>query len=501
MIKQSLEQKLEQKLTPQQIQMIKLLELPILELEQRIKQELEENPALENNSEDDFSEDTENIHEEDRLGDNNDDEFSMEDYMGDDDEIPTYKLQINNISKDDNYKEIPYSEIKSFQDSLFEQLSMKNLSENAKIIANYLIGTLDEDGYIRRGNDQILNDIAFKENIEVTEDEIEESIKILQELDPSGIGARDLKECLNIQIDRKIKDITENNSIFNFEEYEEYIVPKSIELAKIIIKNYFDEISKKHYEKIMNKLSITESELKEARDFILTLNPRPGVAYFDGKVVNYYSIIPDFIIEIENGELIVTLHDKNAPDLRINDGFIGMIKKMKNKSQSSKEAVQFIRQKIESAKWFIEAINQRQNTLLLTINAIANIQKSFFLSGDETNLKPMVLKNIAEITKLDISTISRVANSKYVATPYGTYLLKYFFSEAMQTDNGDEVSSREVKTILKDCVDNEDKKKPLTDDKLTDLLNQRGYKIARRTIAKYREQLDIPVSRLRKELR
>ncbi len=500
MIKQSLEQKLEQKLTPQQIQMIKLLELPILELEQRVKQELEDNPALEADSEDNFSDETELMNDDDdKPTDANEDEFSVEDYIGDDDEIPYYKLQINNNSKDDNYKEIPYSEIKSFQDSLVEQLQMKQLTETSKVISNYLLGTLDEDGYIRRENEQIANDIAFKENIEVSELEVEETIKILQELDPAGIGARDLKECLNIQIERRIKDIIENEENSSLEE--ETTVSQPLILAKRIIQDYFEEISKKHYDKIMNKMSISETELKSAIDVILTLNPLPGNSFSDSKAVNHYSIIPDFIIEIDNGELIVTLNDKNTPDLRISENFAGMIKKLKSKNQSSKEAVQFIRQKIESAKWFIDAISQRQNTLLLTINAIANIQKEFFLSGDERNLKPMVLKNISEITGLDISTISRVANSKYLSTPYGTYLLKYFFSEAMQTDSGDEVSSREVKTILKDCVANEDKQKPLTDDKLMELLNQRGYQIARRTIAKYREQLDIPVSRLRKELK
>ncbi|MDR2836686.1 MAG: RNA polymerase factor sigma-54 [Bacteroidales bacterium] len=504
MLKQDLYQKLEQKLTPQQIQTIRLLELPILELEQRIKKELEENPALEDeNSEDDalHEENEDDNQDTNETNNENDDEIFDEDFYNDDDEIPQYKLQINNLSKDDTFKEIPYSDSITFQESLAEQLSFKDITEKEKFIAIYLIGNIEEDGYIRRNLENIINDIAFSQNIEISEEEIENALKIIQDLEPTGIGARTLQECLQIQIDKKINDLIEAEENDFFNDYNE--IPDAIELAKKIIYYFFEEFSKKHYDKIISKLNIDEKQLKSAIDIILKLNPKPGNSYSDQISINHYSIIPDFIIEIIDDKLFISLNEKNTPDLRINKNFSGMINDLnsKGKSQSSKEAITFIKQKIDSAKWFIDAINQRQNTLLITMNAIAEIQKDFFLTGEESKIKPMVLKNIAEITDFDISTISRVANSKYVSTPYGTYLLKYFFSEAMQTDSGEEVSSRELKNILKEAVQNENKQKPLTDDKLTEMINAKGYHIARRTIAKYREQLDIPVARLRKELK
>ena len=485
MLEQNLQQKLEQKLAPQQIQMIKLLELPIMDLELRIKKEIEENPALEDEDErseadNSFNEDADN--QDDKEQNENEDEFSYEDYIGDDDEIPVYKLQVNNHSKDEDYKEVPYSETKTFQESLLEQLDLKNITERQKTITTYVIGNIEEDGYIRRAAENIVNDMAFSLNIEVMEKEVEDAISVIQDLEPAGIGARDLQECLQLQL-KKVENKTEISK-----------------LAKIIIDNHFEEFKRKHYDKIVAKLEISEIDLKSAIDFILKLNPKPGNSYSDQKVANPLAIIPDFIIEIVNGELLVSLNEKNTPDLKISKNFSNMLKEVNGKSPQAKEAVSFIRQKIDSAKWFIEAVNQRQNTLLLTINAIVERQKEFFLTGDDTKLKPMVLKNIAEITGLDISTISRVASSKYVSTPYGTYLLKYFFSEAMQTNSGEEVSTREIKQILKDCVEAENKRKPLTDDRLTEILTEKGYQIARRTIAKYREQLEIPVARLRREL-
>jgi RNA polymerase sigma-54 factor len=481
MLKQSLQQKLLQKLSPQQIQMIKLLELPTLQLEQRIKKELEENPALEEGNEelDNFSEEKEEKEE------TNDDEFSIEDYLSDDDEIPTYKLNANNYSKDDDRYEAPISQSKSFHEFLSEQLALKSINEKQRFIAEFLIGNIDEDGYLRRDIDSIIDDIAFSRNIQVSTDELLEVLFMVQDLDPAGVGARDLQECLLLQLKRK-----ENQT-------------KIVELATEIIQNCFEEFVKKHYAKINSKCGINDDQLKEALAVILKLNPKPGGSYEGASINNFQSIIPDFILEIEDGDINITLNSRNAPELRVNRNYSEMIESMLNSkkaNRSDKDAIVFIKQKLDSAKWFIEAIQQRQNTLLFTINAIVEFQKDFFLSGDETKLRPMILKDIAEITNLDISTISRVANSKYVQTPFGNFLLKHFFSEGMMTDSGEEVSTREIKHILKECINNEDKSKPLTDDKLAAILKEKGYRIARRTIAKYREQLSIPVARLRKEL-
>lgn len=479
MLKQSLQQKLLQKLSPQQIQMIKLLELPTLQLEQRIKKELEENPALdEGHQEEDI------YSNEDNLEDNkNDDEFSFEDYIGDDDEIPNYRLHANNTSPDDDQKDIPYSAAKSFQEHLTEQLVLKEVNEREKLLAVFIIGNIDDDGYLRRDIESIVDDIAFSQNIVATEEELYKVLSVVQDLDPAGVGAQDLQECLLLQLKRK-----ENQSQANLNAIK-------------IIEECFDEFTKKHYSKILLKCNWDESELKEAIDIILKLNPKPGSSFGEPQTRSLMAIIPDFLLEVNGNEIKITLNQRNAPELRINQSFAEMLEQYANKnSTEDKNAFLFIKQKLDSAKWFIDAVTQRQNTLLFTMNAIAEFQKDFFLSGNDTDLKPMILKDIAEITGLDISTISRVANSKYVSTPYGNYSLKYFFSEAMQTDSGEEVSTREIKQILKELIDAENKSKPLTDEKLADELRDRGYQIARRTVAKYREQLEIPVARLRKEL-
>jgi RNA polymerase sigma-54 factor len=486
MLKQNLQQKLLQKLSPQQIQMIKLLELPTMQLEQRIKKELEENPALDEYGEDeddDYVND--NSDDNDDNNDSEDDEFSLEDYINDDDEIPSYKLNANNTSRDDEHKEIPYSAAKSFHEHLTEQLVMKDVTEREKLLAVFLIGNIDDDGYLRREIEAIVDDIAFSQNISVSDEELQNVLEIIQDLDPAGVGAQSLQECLVLQLQRK-----ENQT-------------EAVRLAIKILMECFDEFTKKHYPKIMSKCGIDEATLKSAVDVILKLNPKPGSSFGEPQTRSIQAIIPDFILDTSNNKIEITLNSRNAPDLRISKSFAQMLEEYssnKNGGRSDKDAVVFIKQKLDSAKWFIDAIVQRQNTLLFTMNAIADFQKEFFLTGDETNLKPMILKDIAEITGLDISTISRVANSKYVATPYGNYSLKYFFSEGMQTESGEEVSTREIKQILKDCIGAESKSRPLTDDKLAEILKSKGYQIARRTVAKYREQLDIPVARLRKEL-
>lgn len=485
MLKQNLQQKLLQKLSPQQIQMIKLLELPTMQLEQRIKKELEENPALDEgeDDEDDAYSNDESADNDEK--DNDDDEFSFEDYLGDDDEVPSYKLTVNNTSRDDDHKEIPYSASKSFHEHLTDQLVMKEVTEREKLLAVFLIGNIDDDGYLRREIEAIVDDIAFSQNMAVSEDELQSVLEVIQELDPAGVGAQNLQECLVLQLQRK-----ETQS-------------DSVKLAVKILLECFDEFTKKHYSKIMIKCGIDEPTLKLAIDVILKLNPKPGSSFGEPQTRSIQAITPDFILDTTDNKIEISLNSRNAPDLRISKSFAQMMQEYsanKNGGRGDKDAVVFIKQKLDSAKWFIDAIVQRQNTLLFTMNAITEFQKEFFLSGDETDLKPMILKDIAEITGLDISTISRVANSKYVATPYGNYALKYFFSEGMQTESGEEVSTREIKQILKDCIDVESKIRPLTDDKLAEILKSKGYQIARRTVAKYREQLDIPVARLRKEL-
>lgn len=485
MLKQSLQQKLLQKLSPQQIQMIKLLEIPTIQLEQRIKKELEENPVLEEGKEEEeLNENGEEELNEENVNDDVD-EFSLDDYLNDED-IPSYKLSANNYSKDDKKEDIPFSVGISFQEHLQNQLGLRNLSEKEEVLASYLIGNLDDDGYVRRKLEAVANDLAFSQNIESDEDELLDVLRIIQDLEPAGVGARDLQECLLIQIQNKDRQQPE------------------IDLAWKILKYYFNEFTKKHYEKIETRLNISEEQLKGAINEILKLNPRPGSSFSTSSQA-IQTLIPDFILDNNEGNLQLSLNARNVPDLRLSYTYTEMLQSYSNKSKqdktkSDKEAISFMKQKLDSAKWFIDAIKQRQNTLLLTMNAIIEYQYEYFLEGDESKLKPMILKDIAERTGLDISTISRVANSKYIQTHFGIYSLKYFFSEGLQTESGEEVSTREIKSILKECVENEDKKKPLTDDRLTNILKEKGYKIARRTVAKYREQLNIPVARLRKEL-
>lgn len=484
MLKQVQTQKLLQKLSPQQIQLMKLLQLPTIALEQRIKEEMEINPALEEgpDTEDETSSDFEDEDYDDvsKEEDNKRDDFSISDYM-DEDEGSSYKLKANNSSPDEERKEIPFSVGVSFQDLLESQLGLKDLDDREYQIADYLIGNLDDDGYLRRDLVSIVDDIAFSQNISTTEEELTELLKVIQEFDPAGVGARDLRECLLIQLQRKPSTPV-------------------IELAIKVVDEQMDEFSKKHYDKILKKLEIDDDTLKEVIHEVLKLNPRPGNSTADGQK-SFQQVIADFIITNEDGELILTLNSRNSPELRVSKAYSQMLEEYsKEKNKSGKEASMFVKQKLDGAKWFIDAIQQRGHTLLYTMNAIMEYQREYFLEGDETLLKPMILKDIAEKVGLDISTISRVANSKYVQTSFGTFLLKSFFSESLSTDSGEEVSTREVKKILKDCIEAESKKKPLTDDKLAKILKEKGYNIARRTIAKYREQLDIPVARLRKEL-
>lgn len=476
----SLQQRLLQKLSPQQIQVIKLLEIPTMQLEQRIKSELDENPILEliegDDSDDDYSDDSDDS--------TSDDEFSLEDYLNEED-IPSYRLAANNYSKDDKQLDMPYSSGVSFHDSLIEQLGLTDLNEEEKLIAEYVIGNIDEDGYLRRDLLSISDDLAFHRNTEVKLEDLERYLEIIQDFDPPGIGARDLQECLMLQILRK----KGKNSTC---------------LASKIIQDNFEEFTKKHYDKIIRKYEITEEELKEAIDEILKLNPKPGSSYYNPMSKSNQVIVPDFLLDNLEGELQLSLNQKNAPDLQLNGTYLDLMKAYSvNKNMASKdqkEALLFMKQKLDSAKWFIDAIRQRQQTLMVTMLEIIKFQKEFFQDGDETKLRPMILKDIADITGLDISTISRVSNSKYIQTHFGIYPLKYFFSEGMQTDTGEEVSTREIKTILQDCVNNEDKRHPVTDEKLALILKDKSYLVARRTVAKYREQLGIPVARMRKEL-
>ena len=492
MLKQRLQQKLLQRLSPQQIQLMKLIQLPAIALEQRIKEEMEENPALEEGpEEDDFlnesekTDDDSDFDQDDEVSeitvkDNN---FDIGDYI-DEDDIPSYKLNANNFSADDTRKEMPMSSGTSFQEYLISQLGLHIFDNHHYNIGLHIIGNLDESGYLQRDAEAMVNDLAFSQNIMVTADEILSVLKIIQEFDPPGVGARDLRECLLLQLQRK--DATNP------------LIAKAI----IIITECFDEFTKKHYPKILKKLDIPESELKEIINEIIKLNPKPGDSMSETSKINQY-IIPDFIINIINDEPELTLNSKNSPDLRISRTYYDMMQSYSNgnnKNKKVKEALVFLKQKVDSAKWFIDSIRQRQDTLYFTMKAIMDYQREYFLEGDETKLRPMILKNIADIVGLDISTVSRVANQKYVQTPYGTFLLKTFFSESLETDSGEEVSTREVKKILTNCIEAEDKKIPLSDEKLQEILNGKGYNIARRTIAKYREQLSIPVARLRKEI-
>lgn len=488
MLKQKLQQKLLQKLSPQQIQMIKLLEVPTLQIEQRIKKELEENPALEegpDQEEDILNSNEEQDEEQFDEPDKDQEEFTLDDYIQED-EIPEYRLQTNNYSRDDEKKnEIPFSAGSSFHEHLQDQLSLRDLTEKQKILGEYILGNIDEDGYLRRDLPNIVDDLAFLQNISTNEAELEEVLHIIQDLDPPGVGARTLRESLLIQL--AIKDRT---------------LP-SVRNAYIVVDQYFDEFSKRHYDKITTRMGISESDLKQAIDEVLKLNPKPGSFYSDSFTKTSQQIIPDFILELSEDGFDLHLNSRNLPELRLNPGYNEMLQSyIRNKDQKKemKDAIIFVKQKIDSAKWFIDAIRQRQNTLLLTMNAILEYQRDYFADGDETKLKPMILKDVAEMTGLDISTVSRVANSKYIQTHFGIFPLKFFFSEGLQTDTGEEVSTREIKRILQDCIENEEKRRPLTDERLTEILQEKGYQIARRTVAKYREQLNIPVARLRREI-
>ena len=467
MLKQGLHQKQLQKLSPLQIQTIKLLELPTLELEQKIKKELEENPVLDENTD---------SHDADEAPKN----VSLSEYPTDD-PTPSYKLYVNNHGKDERPQYSTFSVRESFHQSLEMQLGYRQMDDREKAIALFVIGSLDDDGYLRRDLEALADDISFRLNIETNEQELERILGVIQEFEPIGIGARNLQECLLLQINAR------NNS-------------RSQELAAIILEDYFDEFTKKHYNKIISKLGITQQELKEAIDEIVKLNPRPGGQIDDSYTEQAQQVVPDFLLEEKDGELIMTMPKFNVPELRVNKRYADLLMKSSNNDKAGKEAASFVKQKLDSAKWFIEAIKQRQNTLQNTMNAIIDFQRDYFMEGDETKLKPMVLKNIAEKTGLDISTISRVVNCKYIQTPFGIFPLKYFFSEGLMTEGGEEVSTREIKKILGESVDAENKSKPLTDEELVGVLQKKGYLVARRTVAKYREQLNIPIARLRKEL-
>jgi RNA polymerase sigma-54 factor len=469
MLKQGLQQKLQQKLSPLQIQTIKLLELPTLELEQRIKKELEENPVLDEGSDEEDREEIESGN------------VSLSDY-GAEDQIPSYKLYANNQGKDIKQEYSVFSVKESFHQSLISQLGFSDMDEHSKAIARYIIGSLDDDGYLRRDTDSLADDIAFRQGILTDQNEVEYILSKIQEFEPAGIGARDLRECLLLQIKTKRES-------------------KYQKMAREILEDYFTEFTKKHYSKIISRMGITEEDLKSAIEEILHLNPRPGGQIDDSYTEQAQQVVPDFLLEYKDGELVMTMPRFSIPELRVNKRYADLLATSANSSsREGKEAATFVKQKLDSAKWFIEAIRQRHNTLENTMNAIIDFQRDYFVEGDETKLKPMVLKNIAEKTGLDISTISRVVNCKYIQTHFGIYPLKYFFSEGLMTDSGEEVSTREIKNILASSIDVEDKKKPLTDEELVSVLSDKGYKVARRTVAKYREQLNIPIARLRKEL-
>ncbi|WP_117882157.1 RNA polymerase factor sigma-54 [Aureibaculum luteum] len=481
MLKQSLQYKLLQKLSPQQIQLMKMIQLPTQAFEQKIKQEIEENPALDSGKDEDEDSDLQNEYE-DSGNETIETDVNIDEYLSDD-EMPNYKMQSNNYSSDDDEKNIPYAAGTSFNQFLTTQLNTFRLNELEYQIAAFLVGSIDESGYIRREIDDIVDDLAFSENVFTEAGEVKRMLNYVQKLDPAGVGAQSLEECLLIQLKRKS-------------------VTKERTLAIAILEKAFEHFVKKHYKKLIQKFDITEDELKGAIHEIERLNPKPGGSFANSnKIVE--QIVPDFSIRIIEGQLDLTLNSRNAPELHISNEYNNMLKgyaASKDKSKSQKDAVQFIKQKLDSAKWFIDAIKQRQQTLLLTMNAIMHMQEAYFLTGDERKLKPMILKDIADKIHMDVSTVSRVANSKYVDTPYGTKLIKNFFSESMMTDQGEEVSTREIKKILDTVVKEEDKKKPLTDEKLAKILKDKGYLIARRTVAKYREQLNIPVARLRKEI-
>ncbi|MCL4130135.1 UNVERIFIED_CONTAM: hypothetical protein GTU68_043789 [Idotea baltica] len=484
MLKQSLQYKLLQKLSPQQIQLMKMIQLPTQAFEQKVKQEIEENPALDSGKDesDDYDSDLQNESYEDEGNETIETDVNIDEYLSDD-EMPSYKTQSNNYSNDADEKSIPYAAGTSFNQFLTAQLNTFRLNAEEYQIAEFLVGSIGESGYIRREIEDIVDDLAFSENIFTEATEVKRMLGIVQKLDPAGVGAQSLEQCLLIQLKRKPSK-------------------KERDLAITILEKAFEHFVKKHYKKLIKKFNITEEELKGAIHEIEKLNPKPGGSFANSnKIVE--QIVPDFSIRIVEGVLDLTLNSRNAPELHISNEYNNMLKgyaASKDKSKSQKDAVQFIKQKLDAAKWFIDAIKQRQQTLMLTMNAIMHMQEEYFLTGDERKLKPMILKDIADTIHMDVSTVSRVANSKYVDTPYGTKLIKVFFSESMMTDQGEEVSTRQIKKILDTVIKEESKKKPLTDEKLAKILKDKGFLIARRTVAKYREQLHIPVARLRKEI-
>ena len=470
MLKQGLELKQTQKLSPLQIQTIKLIELPTQELEQRIRKELEENPVLDENTANDRDDEEDGPRE-----------VSLSEYK-EEDSIPSYKLRVNNYGKDERPQYNTFSVKESFTQSLMDQLGFRSLSEHQHSVAAFIIGSLDDDGYLRRDIESLVDDLAFRAGIETDEKEVLSMLKIIQDFEPAGVGARDLRECLLLQI----KTFKQTPDVIN---------------ATRILQDFFTEFTNKHFQKIISRMGITEDEMKAAMSKILKLNPSPGGQIDDSYNDQAQQIVPDFILTLEDGELKLTMPRFSIPELKVNKKYADILMGAANSSErEKKEAATFVKKKLDSAKWFVEAIKQRHNTLESTMKAIIEYQHDYFIDGDESHLKPMVLKDIAEKTGFDISTISRVVNSKYIETHFGIYSLKYFFSEGLENQDGEEVSTRELKKALQECVDNENKRKPLTDDQLVDAMTKKGYKVARRTIAKYRDQLNIPKARLRKEL-
>ena len=487
MLKQSLQQKLLQKLSPQQIQLMKLLQVPTLELEARIKQELEANPALEEGAERDESLDDLDVQEQetsDALED-----FDFDEYL--DDDTPDYRLSVRNHGADVEDRDIPLGSGATFRELLVDQLGLLDVSIDIRALAEHVVGHLDDDGYLRRDLESIVNDLAFTQGIDVPKSQLEAALDVVQTLDPAGVGARDLKECLALQVARKREEKPADD-------------PRQAALAHaaLLLSDHYEAFTKKHYDKLQNALDLDEDGLRAALDELTRLNPKPGNAGSESSRVVHH-VIPDFLLSVDGEDVVLQLNGRNAPELRVSRTYREMMDTYAQggkQDRSTREALTFVKQKVDAAKWFVDAIAQRQKTLTQTMQAIVAHQRAYFLSGDEVDLKPMILKDIAERIDMDISTVSRVANSKYVQTPYGTLSLKSFFSEGISTDSGEEVSSREVKKILKDAIAEEDKRKPLSDEKLGVLLNAKGYNIARRTVAKYREQLGLPVARLRKEL-
>lgn len=480
-LKQQLQLKQQQKLSPLQMQVIKLTELPLLELEERVKQELEDNPALEEGMEDSLPEDD---FQNEEGSDTTQEDLALGDYLTDED-IPDYRLNDNNHSTYEHKEDIPFSVGESLHEYLLEQLGLLDLNESDTKIAEYIIGNIDKNGYLERPLPAISDDLLFQQNIDTDKFKLTEILKIIQDFEPAGIGARNLQECLILQLQREEQT-------------------QSVQNAITVLTDFFDEFSRKHYERILKRLDMSEDDFKDVISEITSLNPKPGNAWGDSLSTTLNTVVPDFVVETQNGEVILNMNQKNIPELRVSreyaNMFQGYAENKKGVSQDVKNTMLFVKQKLDSARWFIDAVKQRQETMQRTMEAIIELQYDFFLTGDELMLKPMILKDVSEITGYDISTTSRVTSSKYVQTNFGIFPLKYFFSESMQNDAGEEISSHEVKKILKESIEEEDARKPLTDDKLAEILKKKGYLIARRTIAKYREQMNIPVARLRKKI-